>query len=457
VAFQAELGFQAWWRQHCDHLDGNRQQAIHLAEALTAAVVALVLASTGALAAAHAGRDRVVVDHLAGASRPARLQALASAPTTTAAPPAAASGAPLAATAAAGAATGAAHPPASAPAPPPPRTIPANRGALPVGKGMWIWQPDRTEGGNAAAIVARAKATGLTHLYVRTGDYKKGFIGGDFLNRILPAAHAAGLRVYAWDFPYLDNVGADVNQALAAITYRTPDGHRVDGFVADIESTSEKVNINPGTATAYGNGLRRAVGPDYPLIACVPRPNPRLVNYPFAEVVAPFDAIAPMVYWMHDDPALAITDVMARLAPFGKPVIPVGQAYDGGPEGGPPGVPPRAQLLEFMQAADQAGAVGVSWWSWQHADQQAWDAVRDAPQFLLPPSPAVEPGQIRAYQTLLTSLGFPAARTGVWDPATIAAVQAYQRAARLPVSGIVDDETRATLFTPFPPPIRPQP
>jgi hypothetical protein len=135
----------------------------------------------------------------------------------------------------------------------------------------------------------------------------------------------------------------------------------------------------------------------------------------------------------------------------------VGQAYDGASEGGPPGVPPRAQLLAFMQAADQAGAIGVSWWSWQHADQQAWDAVRDAPQFVLPPSPATQPGQIRAYQALLSSLGFAAARTGVWDPATIGAVQAYQKAARLPVSGIVDEDTRATLFTPFAPPIHPLP
>src|SRR4051812_12680212 len=37
---------------------------------------------------------------------------------------------------------------------------------LPSGKGMWIYEPAKTEGGNASAIVAKAKATGLTHLWV---------------------------------------------------------------------------------------------------------------------------------------------------------------------------------------------------------------------------------------------------------------------------------------------------
>jgi hypothetical protein len=324
---------------------------------------------------------------------------------------------------------------------------------------MWIWQPERVEGNNADAIVAKAKAFGLQNVYVRTSSYKQGFIAGDFLNRLLPKAHAAGIRVYAWDFPYLDDVQADINQALAGINYLTPDGHRVDGYTADIELKSMGVNITPQTALAFGAGLRKAVGPGFPLIATVPRASARLVNYPFAEIAASFDAIAPMVYWLGDDPALAVTDSIARLAPLGKPIIPIGQAYDGGPEGGPAGVPPRAELLAFMTAAEKAGAVGVSWWSWQHANAEAWQAIHDAPEFTLPAASATpfSVGQVRAYQTLLTSLGFATPVTGVWDVTTAQAVASYQRAARLPVTGVIDQSTRDTLFTPFPPPIHPTP
>ena len=117
-------------------------------------------------------------------------------------------------------------------------------------------------------------------------------------------AHAHGIRVYGWDFPYLDDYQADVARAVAAITYRTPDGQALDGFTADIETRSEGVNITPDTGRAYGILLRQRVGHAYPLIATVPRPNAHLKGYPFAEVAENFDAIAPMIYWLNREPGL---------------------------------------------------------------------------------------------------------------------------------------------------------
>jgi hypothetical protein len=339
---------------------------------------------------------------------------------------------------------------------PPPPAPPAARGALPVGKGMWLYVPEQIEGGNVDATVAKAKAVGLTHLYVRTGSSRMGFYAQDYLNRLLPPAHAAGIRVYAWDFPYLDNWQDDVNRALAAITYTTPDGHRVDGFSADIETRAQGVNVAPDTAHAYGLGLRQGVGAGYPLIATVPRPSPQLVTYPFAQVVESFDAIAPMIYWLNRDPAADAAGTMTALRAFNKPLLPIGQAYDGAAEGGRPGVPPLAEIHRFMAVSEEYGATAVSFWSWQHADQQAWDAIRDASEFRLLTAPTTyTPAQVRAYQVLLNSLGFGVAVDGVWGPATAAAVSAYQGAARLPVTGAIDETTRSFLLTPFAPPVRP--
>jgi hypothetical protein len=321
---------------------------------------------------------------------------------------------------------------------------------------MWLYVPEQIEGGNVDALVARAKGVGLTHVYVRTGSSRMGFYAQDYLNRLLPAAHANGIRVYAWDFPYLDNWQDDVNRAVAAMTYTTPDGHRVDGFSADIETRAQGVNVAPDTARAYGAGLRRAVGPDYPLIATVPRPSAQLITYPFGEVVESFDAIAPMIYWLNRDPMADATATMVALKAFNKPLLPIGQAYDGGGEGGPPGVPSAAQIQGFMVASEQQGAAAVSFWSWQHADQEAWDAIRDAAEFRLPADVnAYTPGQVRAYQVLLSSLGFAVGMDGVWGPSTAAAISAYQDAARLPVTGTIDAATRALLLTPFAPPVKP--
>ncbi|MEY2451865.1 MAG: hypothetical protein QOD92_1439 [Acidimicrobiaceae bacterium] len=264
----------------------------------------------------------------------------------------------------------------SSPSVPAPATAPV----VPSGKGMWIWQPEYVEGGDPAGIVARAQANGLTHLYVRMGSSVDGFTGGPFLDALLPVAHAGGLRIIGWDFPYLDDVGADVDRALQAIWYVTPSGDRLDGFSADVETPQEYVALTAESAAMYGAGLRGRVGPSYLLIATVPRPSPsRQADYPYPEVVTSFDAIAPMVYWIDQPPDVEAANAVDFLSQYGKPVLPIGQAYDGGLEGGPPGTPTADEISSFVNAADAAGAAGVSFWSWQHASDEMWGAIASAP------------------------------------------------------------------------------
>lgn len=351
-------------------------------------------------------------------------------------------------------------PPPAVLSPPPPAPVtgpPARRAPLPVGKGMWIWMPEYAEGGHVTGVVARAKAVGITHIYVRTGSSRMGFYAQNYLNHLLPLAHANGIKVYGWDFPYFDNWAADVMRAVEAINYTTPDGHRIDGFNADIETWREGVNVNPFTAFEYGRHLRKWVGPAYPLIATVPRPNPLLVSYPYAHVVSSFDAIAPMVYWQGRDPGADVAHAIQFLSQFGKPIMPVGQAYDGSAEGGPPGVPPRWQILKFMEHSEAHGAVAVSFWSWAHATQETWDAIRDSTWFVMPEGDprGWHPPLIKRYQTLLRYLGFGAPMTGAWDAETAAALSAYQLEAGLDATGVIDTATHQMLLKPFAPPLQP--
>ena len=257
------------------------------------------------------------------------------------------------------------------------------------GQGHVALRARKTEGGNVAAIVAKAKAAGLSHLYVRTGSSWNGFYAGPFLDQILPAAHEADLLVYGWDFPRLIDPQDDVRRAKAAIDHRAPGKHRIDGFSADIETRSEGTHITgrrPPPST--GGRCARRWGSSFPLIATVPRPSPAQ-NYPYAEVVASFDAIAPMVYWLNRQPDTDVTGALRDLAQYGKPVFPVGQAYDGAPEGGRAGVPPPEELWRFMRFAEAGGAQGVSFWSWQAANSKAWAAIRDASEYR-------GPGQVAA-------------------------------------------------------------
>jgi hypothetical protein len=255
--------------------------------------------------------------------------------------------------------------------------------AMPTGKGMWIYEFPRTEGGNMQAIVARAKANGITHVYPRMGSHWDGFNARQYMDAFLPLAHAAGLKVFGWDFPRLgDSLPSDIERARAMINFTSSSGDRLDGFSADIETINEGSHVTPEIALVYGRALRDIAGPDFTLIATVPRPSPRnRPTYPYGEIVESFDAIAPMVYWLNRQPDTDVIGAMDELAKFGKPVFPVGQAYDGRAEGGRAGVPPPEELQSFMHSALAKGATGVSFWSWQAANGAAWTAIRDASEF----------------------------------------------------------------------------
>jgi hypothetical protein len=86
-----------------------------------------------------------------------------------------------------------------------------------------------------------------------------------------------------------------------------------------------------------------------------------------------------MVYWMNRDPAAEVARAAADLAPLGKPILPVGQAYDGALDGGPPGPPSRQAVDSFIATASASGAVGVSFWVWHHATHDHWSAIASAP------------------------------------------------------------------------------
>lgn len=333
--------------------------------------------------------------------------------------------------------------PASPPAP----------GPIPLGKGMWLNNFERSEGGDPHALVARSKELGITHLYVRLGSSKKGFYARPVLDRLLPVAHAAGIKVVGWDFPTLADPGADAVRSMAEILYTTPTGHRIDAFSADIETRAEGTHLSAGAALQYGSLLRQGVGPGYPLIATVPRPSPKRW-FPFAEVTASFDAIAPMVYWGARDPVNDVVGAIRDLAPLGKPVLPVGQAYDSAIDGWKGGSPSQADLARFAQAAADHGALGVSYWVWETAEPQHWAAIAEITQFRIDRNAVAngDPEAVRYLQRVVTGLGHPTMVDGVVGAPTSTAIADLQRKHGIEPTGALDERTEAVLVAPLAPP-----
>jgi hypothetical protein len=157
---------------------------------------------------------------------------------------------------------------------------------------MWLTYP-LLKHSPVSAIIAAARAAGLTHLYVEVGRSRDGFYGARGLAALLPAAHRAGIRVMAWVYPFLANLPADVALSIAAARYVAPSGDQPDGLLADVEEFTDE-----GSMRAYGQVLRALLGPDEPMaIATFPPQSVPGRTYPFATVALSWNAIVPMDYW----------------------------------------------------------------------------------------------------------------------------------------------------------------
>lgn len=268
--------------------------------------------------------------------------------------------------------------PESALPPPAPATAPAAPLTAATGKGLWVWQYRRTEAGEPEAIVDRAAATGLTQIWVRVADSQDGFYGDDELAALVPRAHRRGLSVIAWGFPHLYDPVADAAWSKAVLDWRAPGGDRVDGFSADIETSTEGVALSARRAALYLSLVREARA-GRPLIATVYPPTDHWMSaYPFAAMAPYIDAYAPMIYWECRDPGAAAAEAISRLARM-RPVHLIGQAFSFGDVAGRIDQPSAAELERFMAVARSRGAVGASFWVWQSMDPEEWGELAAFP------------------------------------------------------------------------------
>ena len=240
-----------------------------------------------------------------------------------------------------------------------------------AGKGIWVTNWPKTDV-DVPRLVARAKAAGLTNVWVRTGGSRQGWYGDRVLPELVPAAHAAGLKVVAWDFPFLSDPVADAERAKRALDLG------IDAIAPDVETTAEGTHASPRRVELYLSLVRSYAG-DRPVAATVPRPTPqRIATFPYASFAPYADVFVPMVYWSCKEPGALVAESLSFLGRW-LPVAPVGQAYDMGSEGGRVGVPTQAETWRFLDAAKRGGAVGASLWTIEQVGPGQWTALSGYP------------------------------------------------------------------------------
>jgi hypothetical protein len=236
---------------------------------------------------------------------------------------------------------------------------------------VWLWEPV----GPPADVVARAQSLGLSFLVVRASDADDGFYLGAILNELLPLAHRAGIAVVAYDPPQLDPVEADVERARHIISFRDATGGGVDGFAADIEVRPDGLE---DSVARYGQSLRTMAGPSFPLVAIVYPPQ-QFPWFPFHALVPAFDVLMPMAYWrgVTTDAAGFVAEAVDLLAPLGKPVSVLGQAFAFGEEqiDELADEPSRPELEAAVATARAKGAIGYSNWVWHTSSDDAWSVL----------------------------------------------------------------------------------
>jgi hypothetical protein len=240
-----------------------------------------------------------------------------------------------------------------------------------TGKGIWVtnWPKDSVD---VAGIVAKTKAAGLSSIWVRTGGSRQGYYGGRVLPALVPAAHRAGIKVIAWDFPFLSDPVADALRAKKALATG------IDAFAPDVETAAEGTHATSRRVTLYLS-LVRAYAGDRPIAATVPRPTPkRLASFPYAAFAPYADVFVPMVYWSCNEPGLLVAQSLTKLGRW-LPVAPVGQAYDMRTDGGRGGLPSRAETWRFLDSARRGGAVGASLWTMETIGAAQWSALKAYP------------------------------------------------------------------------------
>ncbi|MHB8463261.1 MAG: hypothetical protein ACYDH6_21915 [Acidimicrobiales bacterium] len=244
-----------------------------------------------------------------------------------------------------------------------------------TGKGMWVWQWTSTEHGKPDAIVARATAAGLHQLWVRVGDSPDGFYGRAELDALVPKAHAAGLTVIGWGFPYLYDPVRDAAWTAQVLAWRSSGGEQVDGYSADLERATEGVAMSGLRAGVYLDLVRRAAG-DRLVVATVypPLDDYWAGDYPYRTMATYVDAFAPMEYWECVDPGADAVQALARLGAL-RPVHLIGQAFSMADSDGRAPYPSADEIGRFLSVGREAGAIGVSFWVWQTAVDDEWRAI----------------------------------------------------------------------------------
>jgi ketosteroid isomerase-like protein len=242
------------------------------------------------------------------------------------------------------------------------------------GKGFYIWQIKRCEGGSADAIADAAVQAGLSHVLIKIADGTNSYnidlaSGVDLVPAVKQALKVRNIQVWGWQYVYgYDPIG-EANIAIQRIQQLDLDGYAID---------AESQYAQPGRDVAASQFMTRlrTVLPDFPVALSsyrYPTYHPQL---PWQAFLEKCDINMPQVYWVEShNPGEQLARSLREfqtITPF-KPLIPTGSAYKQGSW-----EPSSAEIIEFLQTARNLNMSAANFWEWGHTRLYLpglWDTI----------------------------------------------------------------------------------
>ncbi|MEO8457957.1 MAG: LysM peptidoglycan-binding domain-containing protein [Chloroflexota bacterium] len=240
------------------------------------------------------------------------------------------------------------------------------------GKWIWVWNWRRCDGGDPQAVANRLKAAGCAGVLVKAFDGGHWYDQGLAFRDIAPRLKARGVGAGAWGYLYGEDAASEAARAIETAQYG-----EADLLVLDVET---EFKGHPEAALEVCQRIREALGPAYPVyfssfaIARYHR------SFPFEEFRPYCAGTAPQVYWnafrwpLEQAMGWTYDDYLSLQMPASS-LYPVGGLY----QEGSVTYPPVEQIGEFIRSAAARGSRGVSFWSYEHMDNEMWSAVAAAP------------------------------------------------------------------------------
>ncbi len=247
-----------------------------------------------------------------------------------------------------------------------------------LGKGYFIWQIPRCEGGDPQAIAARASAAGLSHVLIKIADvanwpYNVDLERGvDLVPPVVQALRAAGIQAWGWHYVKGDD---PIGEARLAIRRIRETG--VEGYVIDAEVEYRDRAKRPA-ARRFMQELRRTF-PDLPMALSTYR-YPRLHSeLPYNEFLEDCNYAMPQVYFEQaHNPEQQLERCVEQYSELAqaRPVVPTAPTYATGSWR-----PTADEIRRFFQKAKDMGLPAANAWSWDFATRPGfvdlWNAVAE--------------------------------------------------------------------------------